>query len=755
VSSGTQVAVMPAAGRQRAGDRLQPRSEVQRPVFRLVAFAALALYGVLRWATLLQPAAGGRLAGLFVLTVAVAAAGMLLRDRAAVLVAVSSILAVLAMFALSGVPVSWVTHFRIAVTANAISDGLSSLPGALVPYLGINQEVRMVIVLGAGVLLLDAALLLAFSPRSISDVRRAAVAVPLVALAVVPSTLVRPSLPYLQGLVLFALLATFMWGERIRGHDAATAIALATLAGVAAVIAAPALDQHKPWLNYEALASNLAAQHVDTFDWSQNYGPLNWPRNGSEVLAVKAGRPDYWKAEDLDLFDGRGFSQGTLIAGQQIAQPDADAIAQWTQTLQVTLKGMRTSNVIAAGDAPQAPTDISEVVLPGSSSGTWTTGADLVPGDSYYVTTYSPRPSAAELTDAGSDYSQPGLEPDRIMLLPQTGTSSVQPEVLFPTFHSKLPVRSEVPIYSGRGAAVVRTSPYAPAFALAQRLADRAKTPYAFVLSVERYLGRGFTYSESPPTSRYPLETFLFKTKLGYCQQFAGAMALLLRMGGIPARVATGFTTGSYDTATHSYVVTDQDAHAWVEAWFPHYGWVRFDPTPVSAPARGGHTPIAPGGSTSGGGSTNSGLVRHELPSVASTSSRTRGNGSSALLFVLAGLILAAALVAGLVLWARHRRAAADADQLLAELERALARSGRPIEAGVTLAALERRFRTSPAASGYIRALRLARYGAGAARPTAGQRRALRTQLRAGLGLGGTLRAWWALPPRMRRAEND
>ena len=64
-------------------------------------------------------------------------------------------------------------------------------------------------------------------------------------------------------------------------------------------------------------------------------------------------------------------------------------------------------------------------------------------------------------------------------------------------------------------------------------------------------------------------------------------MALLLRMGGVPARVSTGFTTGTYDQATKQWLVTDVDAHAWVEAWFPHYGWVTFDPTPASAPARG------------------------------------------------------------------------------------------------------------------------------------------------------------------------
>ena len=74
-------------------------------------------------------------------------------------------------------------------------------------------------------------------------------------------------------------------------------------------------------------------------------------------------------------------------------------------------------------------------------------------------------------------------------------------------------------------------------------------------------------------------------------------MALLLRMGGVPARVATGFTTGAYDSNTKSWFVTDVDAHAWVEAWFPHYGWVTFDPTPAAAPARGGHAPISSIGS--------------------------------------------------------------------------------------------------------------------------------------------------------------
>ena len=71
----------------------------------------------------------------------------------------------------------------------------------------------------------------------------------------------------------------------------------------------------------------------------------------------------------------------------------------------------------------------------------------------------------------------------------------------------------------------------------------------------------------------------------------------------------------------------------------------------------------------------------------------------------------------------------------------------------MTLAAVERRFRTSPEAARYVRALRMARFGGGSDVPTLGQRRALRAQLRAGLGLGGAARALWALPPRPKRAR--
>jgi hypothetical protein len=78
-------------------------------------------------------------------------------------------------------------------------------------------------------------------------------------------------------------------------------------------------------------------------------------------------------------------------------------------------------------------------------------------------------------------------------------------------------------------------------------------------------------------------------THAGYCQYFAGAMALMLRYLGIPARVAVGFAGGTYDSKHHVWNVSDREAHAWVEVWFKGYGWLPFDPTPTAPGAAPRH----------------------------------------------------------------------------------------------------------------------------------------------------------------------
>jgi hypothetical protein len=317
---------------------------------------------------------------------------------------------------------------------------------------------------------------------------------------------------------------------------------------------------------------------------------------------------------------------------------------------------------------------------------------------------------------------------------------------VFPPFHSSATVASVNGQVNG-GAGLITSSPYAGAYALAQRLAREAPTPLGYVQLVERYLASGFTYSENPPRRAHPLESFLFQDKVGYCQQFSGAMALLLRMGGVPARVSAGFTSGDYDPTSHEWIVTDLNAHSWVEAWFPRYGWVRFDPTPSAAPALAGKNAAAAVAAAAGKGSRAATQAKRKLDLAASTPSSTRrsGQGSTLPLGILIALVLGASCLGAYVL-ARGRPR--DSDGLVAELERALARSGRPLPPGTTLAQLERRFRASPEAAAYVRALRLARYGGGSKPPTAAARRALRSRLADGLGLAGRVRALWALPPR-------
>ena len=118
-------------------------------------------------------------------------------------------------------------------------------------------------------------------------------------------------------------------------------------------------------------------------------------------------------------------------------------------------------------------------------------------------------------------------------------------------------------------------------YALNREIVGAATDPYQIALRIEEYLRFNYAYSLTPPDTAYqsPYAAFLFDTKTGYCQHFAGAMAALLRFNGIPARVAVGFASGS--RITHdTFVVTRHDAHSWVEVYFPGVGWVAFDPTP-------------------------------------------------------------------------------------------------------------------------------------------------------------------------------
>jgi hypothetical protein len=245
-------------------------------------------------------------------------------------------------------------------------------------------------------------------------------------------------------------------------------------------------------------------------------------------------------------------------------------------------------------------------------------------------------------------------------------------------------------------------------------------------------------------------------------------------MGGVPARVATGFSPGGFSKRRDAWIVRDTDAHAWVEAWFDELGWVTFDPTPDSTPARSqiaaleAPPPPAPSGEAGGsgqagggdggtGGPRGDGLRPDLLFDVQSgqpggAPGETGGGGLPRWGWALVGLaaIAAVGLVAGR--WRRRRRLGnlPPLERALAELEAALRRAGRPVTTGTTLRQLERSLGASAEATAYLRALSASRYGPAPRAPTAAERRALRRALSQGLGVIGRLRAFWALPPRPR-----
>jgi len=118
---------------------------------------------------------------------------------------------------------------------------------------------------------------------------------------------------------------------------------------------------------------------------------------------------------------------------------------------------------------------------------------------------------------------------------------------------------------------------------LAKQITAGKDNPYDQATAIESYLRSNYQYTltpTEPPSTADPLDYFLFTSKEGYCEYFASAMGDLLRSLGIPTRLVNGYGPGSYDEKLGRYVVKESDAHTWVEAYFPGYGWIPFEPTP-------------------------------------------------------------------------------------------------------------------------------------------------------------------------------
>ena len=151
---------------------------------------------------------------------------------------------------------------------------------------------------------------------------------------------------------------------------------------------------------------------------------------------------------------------------------------------------------------------------------------------------------------------------------------------------------------------------------LAEQVVEEAESPYDQALLLEDYL-RNYKYTldiPSPPRNRDVVDYFLFDLQKGYCDYYASAMVVMARSVGLPARLAVGYSMGGYDHARGKYTVIEKDAHSWVEVYFPHYGWIEFEPTAARSVF---YRPGAP--SSRLGAGTTRGLPPKSLPEKTGT----------------------------------------------------------------------------------------------------------------------------------------
>ena len=442
-------------------------------VARLVGFVPLAMFGALQWGALLTPKAPGRM--LLGVVAAAGAGGLLLvtgRDRRHAVRAAGAIAATLGLIVLAlliaGVPLRLLGPRNWDELASGLAQGMESLPAITVPYRGIDEWVRIALI-ASGVALTGLAALIAFWPRPQARTpgRSLPAAIALGALFTIPIVEHAPTAPYLSGAVFCILLATFLWLERLRADQVGVGLACVLGATVAGGFIAPHLDGSSPWLDYEQIAEDLQPERAATFSWDHNYGPMTWPRDGREVLRIKAAHETYWKTVNLDEFDGLRW----IDSGQIRTVTDTELKhREWVETIKVVDRGIRSPLFVGAGHMlrvlPGGPGAVS--VEPGTFQ---TIRGPLTPGSSYQAIVYVPRPNDRQLRTAGTRY--PDFTGDYLdMRLPAVNSRTDARAVRFAPYGSsrKADAAFANGFVSGGGEAAVEHSAYDRLYALAQSL---------------------------------------------------------------------------------------------------------------------------------------------------------------------------------------------------------------------------------------------------------------------------------------------
>jgi transglutaminase-like putative cysteine protease len=394
-------------------------------------------------------------------------------------------------------------------------------------------------------------------------------------------------------LLLAAVLATTALVRRHSGHALVPALTAGAVVVVAALAASssPALAKRAflGWQHWDLYTK--PARPVDvSYVWNSSYSGLTFRGKPTTVFTVKASpQAHYWRVSLLNtVVNGRWFEEPEpeygpppVPLGEPGLIPARERQQDGWEKQQVTIAALRDVRLPGAsepvrfgdgrgvGDLIFDPTGIAFAKEP------------LSRGDSYDVWSYEPSPTPSQLAASKPNYSGP-------IVAPQDKYREVQTRV-YPRLFGRPGRAAYVRYLMTDYARADELRPFLGLYQEAERVAGGARSPYAAAVALERWFryGGGFTYDQhppAPPPGVPALEDFVVHTRHGYCQHFAGAMALMLRYLGIPSRVAVGFTSGQYDSGKGQWVVSDRDAHMWVEVWFRGWGWLPFDPTP----SRGG-----------------------------------------------------------------------------------------------------------------------------------------------------------------------
>ncbi|HEY2637428.1 MAG TPA: hypothetical protein VGI54_08590, partial [Solirubrobacteraceae bacterium] len=371
---------------------------------RLLGLVLLGAWAAGQWSRLVEPAAPGATLGALVLAVALAEAVDRVppgrrRVAASLVVGVAFAAGVLV---LAGTPPRLLVPSGWGGLGSGIGQGIQALPGATTPYDGADPWARTVILAGGGLLLGGGVLASRVMPAGGLGARAAA-AIPLLVVAAVPGVVLADRAGVVSGLALFAALAVFLWIDRLGRAEALGALGLTAVAGVAGVVGGAALDVKHPWVNYESIAQHLSSHPAARFDWTQRYGPLDWPRTGRELLRVAMPRPVYLKTQNLDAFDGVRWRPAVSTSGidRRAEFPADTALRQkWTESVRIVDRGLSSEQLVGAGTTlSTGPTP--SPASPAGSPGTYVLSRALKPGDAYVATVYYPRPSPGRLAAAG------------------------------------------------------------------------------------------------------------------------------------------------------------------------------------------------------------------------------------------------------------------------------------------------------------------------------------------------------------------